>query len=165
MIWQTEVLEHIVSLQAVFEHHMPKIKSTQSAQTLGAWFPPTSESQLSEQFDRIHAIHSIIISCSWTLTSLSHAIIWQVRNGAERQNTKTRERETQRQQREREKRERERESRERETEHKDNRGRERERERDRTKERREREREERERERTQRQQRERERERERREEW
>lgn len=30
----------------------------QSEQTLGAWFHPTSQSQLSEQFDRIHAIHT-----------------------------------------------------------------------------------------------------------
>lgn len=57
--WFEKVLEHFVSLQAVFEHHMLKTKTTQTAQTLGALFPPTSQSQLSEQFDRIHAIHSI----------------------------------------------------------------------------------------------------------
>ncbi len=58
-------------------------------------FPQTpSHNYQNSLIGSMPSIASIIISCSWTLTSLSHAIIWQVRNG-ERDRT-------QRQQRERE---------------------------------------------------------------
>lgn len=91
-MWQRDVLEPSVSLQAVFEHHMPKtllfIKTTQSTQTFGSLISPylpvttmwTVWSYLCHP-----SINNYFMP--WTLTNLSPAIIWQVRK-RERDNTK-----------------------------------------------------------------------------
>lgn len=84
MMWQREVLEHSVSLQAVSEHHMPKTllynKSTQSTQTFGSLISPylPVTTMWTVWLYPCHPSNNNYFM-PWTLTSLSLAIIWQVR--------------------------------------------------------------------------------------
>lgn len=90
-MWQREVLEHSVSLQAVLERHMPKTllynKTIQSKQTFGSlilpYLPVTT--MWTVWLYPCHPSNNNYFM-PWTLTSLSPAIIWQVRKREHKEN-------------------------------------------------------------------------------